>query len=481
MTSTKDVTRTSTCTINANTIDGVDKTTLESGTANTANLTLGAGANITIVAGSTASQTVGGVLAVGSLTLNGGSVSIDTGADTPGSIKIGSPIYVKDSDADGWPDAFDNTVSSNYFKTATASGFRRLSLMKHYLTADCAANSYDPDNPCATCYQDADGDNKANPNASIGRGVCDTANGTPGQYLALAAATDCDDTNAAIFRTVNGYLDSDGDTVGAGALATNACVGAAGTYVATGTDCSVNDNTKWQNLSGYTDADGDTYTTGGAGSICSGAALPSGYRAAANGADCNDTGVNSANVYVAIGGGWCGLDTDNDLYGDSGQVSGVATCGNNSSCSTATWGSLGEGTTAINANFAGNSSDCGNSEPNAHPFSTYYSGTGFTNQINAALDFDYNCDGVETPYFGLKDTLYSYNMAGCSATCKTTYGTLVKYKVSAVAAACGQTGYSCTANYNWYTQCFTNQWDECAMRNLTTYCSTYTQGTEACQ
>ena len=68
------------------------------------------------------------------------------------------------------------------------------------------------------------------------------------QYTSIGRArryltTDCDDTNASIFRTVAGYLDADSDGYGVGTYQT--CVGATGNYTANNnTDCNDADPTR---------------------------------------------------------------------------------------------------------------------------------------------------------------------------------------------------------------------------------------------
>jgi len=136
MTSTiKDISSwTTTCTIATDTIEGIDEGT----SANTASLTIGSGGAITINANAQ--------LIAGSLSINGGTIAIQ---DT-GTIKIGDPIYVTDSDSDGWAANF------TLYNTA-ATGRRRLALMNDYTTTDCN----DSDNTSTAgsiMYADNDGD-----------------------------------------------------------------------------------------------------------------------------------------------------------------------------------------------------------------------------------------------------------------------------------------------------------------------------------
>jgi hypothetical protein len=109
------------------------------------------------------------------------------------------------------------------------------------------------------------------------------------------------------------YYDNDGDgwPAGTGGLATttystsassstttiNSVVYSRGTRVQSidpslTLDCNDSNSSLYQNLTGYQDSDLDGYTTGSGQSICSGAALPSGWRSAATATDCNDSNAN---------------------------------------------------------------------------------------------------------------------------------------------------------------------------------------------
>ncbi len=127
-----------TCTIAA--VDGVDNGVTEASTTNTATLSLTTGGAITI--------NNGGKLSVGSLTIGSGSISVQSG----GVIKASSPIWIKDGDSDGWVHAFATTGE---FLTATASGSRRLGLMKSYVTDDCNDAALSLTNTCYAYAQSA--------------------------------------------------------------------------------------------------------------------------------------------------------------------------------------------------------------------------------------------------------------------------------------------------------------------------------------
>ncbi len=125
------------CSISASTVEGVDNGATDASTTNTAQLSLTTGGNITI------NNT--GTLAVGSLTVGAGSIAVQAG----GAIKSGTPIYLQDTDADGWADNFTLTN----FRTATASGYRRLGLFDSYSTVDCGPSSFSLTNTCYSYSQ----------------------------------------------------------------------------------------------------------------------------------------------------------------------------------------------------------------------------------------------------------------------------------------------------------------------------------------
>ncbi|KKS91961.1 MAG: hypothetical protein UW68_C0057G0004 [Candidatus Collierbacteria bacterium GW2011_GWB1_44_6] len=187
-TSTKDIANwTSVCTVAGNTVEGIDKATLETDTINTARLTLGSGGNITINSG--------GKLVVGSLNNVGGTIAIQNS----GIIKIGAPIYITDADSDGWPDNFDATS----FFDATAAGRRRLSLMQSYTAVDCGADSYNATNVCCSsngtaCSSDGTCCSSVCGTNVDGDSYFSAAAGHTGTCQASALAyTDCYDANPA--------------------------------------------------------------------------------------------------------------------------------------------------------------------------------------------------------------------------------------------------------------------------------------------
>ncbi len=110
------------------TINGADAGT---GTTNTASVTVSNGATLTVGA----TQTI----AVGSLIPSGGSIAIITG----GQIKIGSPLWMTDADADGYPSATTQVLQAS----APTNG-RRRNLMTSMTTLDCNDGANSPANTC---------------------------------------------------------------------------------------------------------------------------------------------------------------------------------------------------------------------------------------------------------------------------------------------------------------------------------------------
>lgn len=214
-----------------NSIDGLDAGT---GTTNTAVLTLTTGGTLTV----TANQT----LAVGSISLAGGSiVTIGSGAQ----IKPNTPLYMTDSDADGYPDS----ISTQYITSATGR-VRRSTIVA--FTADCNDNMYSTSNVCCAANGSACGSDGA-----CCSSVCATNADSDG-YFSQAAGhtgtckvsalpyTDCNDSNASIYTNRTCYNDADNDGYRTTATAT-ACTN--------GTDCTTSLTTYKRESSAPIDCD----------------------------------------------------------------------------------------------------------------------------------------------------------------------------------------------------------------------------------
>ncbi|WP_338263191.1 hypothetical protein [Corallococcus caeni] len=141
-------------------------------------------------------------------------------------------------------------------------------------------------------YRDADGDTyTVAQNGALCGGVALPA----GYSTQRLSGEDCDDTNAAAFRSMTAWADTDGDGVGAGAstvLCTNGQLPSP--WSASGTDCDAQDATRWQNLSAdQVDRDGDGFTAPiPAQTFCTGKTLPAPYASKAVGNDCDDADVD---------------------------------------------------------------------------------------------------------------------------------------------------------------------------------------------
>lgn len=127
-----DVTESSvTCSVDSNTAEGIDTASSETSTTNTAALTL-SNSSITLNSGSE--------LVTGFLKLTGNStVSLLSGTSK---ILPGHAVWVSDADADGYAASLTNLYD------ATASGRRRLSLMRSVTTVDCNDASFNLTNSC---------------------------------------------------------------------------------------------------------------------------------------------------------------------------------------------------------------------------------------------------------------------------------------------------------------------------------------------
>lgn len=132
------VTLTASCTYSY-TVDGVDNPqNSETGTSNTASITLG-NYNLTLSSGQK--------IVAGQFIINGsGGIAIGSGQLLPG-----GGIWIYDNDADGWVN--DWTDDTNYpRRSSTASGYRRMGLMKT-TTADCNPSDGTLTNNCYSYSQ----------------------------------------------------------------------------------------------------------------------------------------------------------------------------------------------------------------------------------------------------------------------------------------------------------------------------------------
>ena len=128
-----------------------------------------------------------------------------------------------------------------------------------------------------------------------------------------ASTDDCDDHNAAVWRMVGVFVDSDGDGLGSGPAVIR-CVGdapPAGTSFVSG-DCDDDSPTLFANLPfAARDEDLDGYVVAASGTICTNGSLPPGYLANADATsiDCDDHDPSRWRMITVY------RDNDNDTVG----------------------------------------------------------------------------------------------------------------------------------------------------------------------
>ena len=222
---------------------------------------------------------------------------------------------------------------------------------------------------CTSGYRDYDKDGYG-----TGSYSCCTASSS---YNVVANNTDCNDSSSSYYRYLTGYRDADLDTYTTGS-SQSVCSGASlpsGWRAAVnGSDCNDSDASVYQNLTAYQDSDADTYTVGSAQSLCSGAYLSSGWASSAKGNDCNDSVAAFYQYYTGY------TDSDNDGYRPSGYSTNTTICGGSSFPSG--WGWT-QNTSGV---------DCLDSNASVKPGQTYW----FTSAASGAplSGWDYNCSGA---------------------------------------------------------------------------------------
>lgn len=355
----------SVCSIDSNTIEGADIALTESSTTNTAVLTI---TNTAITINSNAGLIAGTINLAGSSTIS--VLQSNTFIKTGG-------IWIADADADGWA----SSITTLY--AATASGRRRLGLMRSLVTADCNdTNDYRINNTCCptgTYYVDADGDGYG---AGAPISMCPASG-----YV--ANNSDCNDANASIktiiasggtISTVGGYkvhtftssgtfaISCGGATieylvVGGGGAGATAGGGGRGGQVRTGSIAlTAGNHTVTVGLGGSPDAG-----SGGSSVFSSitstGGTYPSGYgdvlTVPAGGTYSSINGIStlygiSGAGATAYGGGWnCGADNGGP-YGGYG-VTGVASTGGGGSAGDGKLNRDGDGWILVCPGWAGGS------------------------------------------------------------------------------------------------------------------------------
>lgn len=363
----------------SNSNDGVDAGgTTASTLGNTATLTVSTGKTLN-VGTAVPNQKV----AFGVLSKPAGAVI----ARALGAQLMRSPVWVLDTDGDGYPDAANpaGVVSAT---RPGATYARRSFINTNIASADCNVSNANVFQNVANLATDGDNDGYIS-GSTFGTqcaGTTSTVNGrtyykgTAGTYTFLTSGaqlgtSDCNDANATVYR--NGYTDADADTYATSATPT--CIGASTTGYSLSpsgySDCNDANANIFQNVSVATDGDQDGYATSTASSQCVG---PS-------------TVVSGRTYYRGSGGTYIML------------VSG---------------GQLG-------------TSDCCDSANNTYPGSSTC-----RPDTNACGSRDYNCTGTTT-----QDCTGTYSLAPGTATQATTSCTYSGACGTAQNASCGLPGY----------------------------------------
>ncbi|NMO22014.1 hypothetical protein HPC49_37920 [Pyxidicoccus fallax] len=186
---------------------------------------------------------------------------------------------------DVYPDTDGDGVGAGARQTLCAGG----TLPQGYSArdSDCATSDATRWQVLAFSHRDGDGDGFTVPQTGT---VCSGAT-LPAGHATSARGLDCDDTVPARHTSVQAWVDTDADGVGAGepvVMCTDGTVPKP--WSGSGTDCAADDGTRWRMLPyAHVDRDEDGHTQSEAGGLCAGAELPEPYFAQAKGNDCDDT------------------------------------------------------------------------------------------------------------------------------------------------------------------------------------------------
>jgi hypothetical protein len=299
---------------------------------------------------------------------------------------------------------------------------------------DCNdSNAYVYQNLSVGTDADNDGYIAEGSSASACVGSCDgtyRCKNTSGSYTKRVAAytsgyNDCLDTLAVVWRLLNVYSDNDGDGYGAGTLYMSQCVGNPSWWSSNNSDC--NDSNTSLNIlrTLWTDADGDGYYGTVTGSACITAAQSAASITAYNNyPDCAD---NNPDVTIWRAGYY---DADGDGY--AGSYSPTI-------CMAA-------------SQVADHSSDCYDSNYNAHPGQTAY----FTTNRGDG-SFDYDCSGAATTA-GAWDRYVSGSLGSVASmkdnvgVCGSSNGGSTCLVLSTGAGGCGKANYGTWGALSYYAQ-----------------------------
>ncbi len=221
----------------------------------------------------------------------------EVGQACSGGFGLAPGYYAQPQDPDCDDTQADRSTLLAGFLDQDADGFGagpQLELCLPSLAPDYATNGTDCDDQDALAWlqvdfthRDADRDGYTIPEVGS---VCIGVAQLP-EYLTQASPEpDCDDSSPVLHWGFDGYLDTDGDGVGAGAptaLCTDGSV--PGLYVTSGDDCAPNTPAQFAALRySAVDRDGDGATVAEAGLACTGGTLAAPYFVVDSGQDCDD-------------------------------------------------------------------------------------------------------------------------------------------------------------------------------------------------